>query len=130
MTMKITVICTPMAPALTLSEGSALALLDPGNDLRILQGGCSALVLSSLTGEEWNRILRDYPQLLDITADRRNPVFGVEFDNEGPGSVLDDRGCFRERGHRRRIRHSHGPAAAERGHRSGRAAHEKAGDGA
>ena len=92
--MKKTVICTPMAPALTLSEESALSLLDSGNDIRILQGGYSALVLSSLTGEEWNRILRNYPQLLDITDDRGEAVFGIEFDNEGPGSVLDDRVVF------------------------------------
>lgn len=92
--MKKTVICTPMAPSLTLSEGPVLSLLDPGNDIRILQGGYSALVLSSLTGEEWNRILRDYPQLLDITDDRGDTVFGIEFDNEGPGCVMDDHVVF------------------------------------
>ena len=92
--MKKTVICTPMAPSLTLSEGSALPLLDAGNDIRILQGGYSALVLSSLTGEEWNQILRDYPQLLGITNDRGEPVFSIGFDNEGPGCVMDDHVVF------------------------------------
>ena len=92
--MKEYMICTGLAPELTASYTSALRLLDPEGDIRIIQGGCSSLILSSLTKEEWDVIVREYPELLRITDDRGNVVFSVTFENESPGHVLEDQVAF------------------------------------
>ena len=92
--MKEYFICTGMAPETILTEEPALSLVDPGRNIRILQGGCAAVVISSLTGSEWNRILKEYPELLKITDDQGNEIFRVNFDNEKPGYVKDNEVVF------------------------------------
>ncbi len=92
--MKKTMICTGMAPAVAVSDSPALKLLDPEGDVRVLLSGHSAVVLSSLKGAEWNRILQEYPALLEITDDRGQYVFSVGFDNSGSGSVSSEEVIF------------------------------------
>ena len=92
--MKDYMICTGIAPELTVAESSVLSLLDPEGDVRIIQGGCTALILSSLKRTEWNVILRDYPELLRITDDRGNCIFSVDFEDDSPGHVLNDQVMF------------------------------------
>ena len=92
--MKEYYICSGMAPETILAEEPALNLVDPERNIRILQGGYAALVISSLTGNEWNRILKEYPELLKITDDQGNEIFRVGFDSEGPGYVKGNEVVF------------------------------------
>ncbi len=92
--MKEYYICSGMAPETILTEEPALSLVDPERNIRILQGGYAALVISSLTGNEWNRILKEYPELLKITDDQGNEIFRVGFDSEGPGYVKGNEVVF------------------------------------
>ena len=91
--MKESVLVSPLAPAVAVSNDDCVARMITGSNIRVLEAGYAAIIYSSLKAEEWEWIFQNFPALLQITGESGDS-FRVESDSCTPDCVKNDHVVF------------------------------------